>query len=207
MAPRVRLNTVGGVRGRPARTQSKLPEQPAQPYATKASCSAHLIEYFVAEGDRLVCPLCAMERDYDEVRAQLIARDSELKTTKNQLDRLRVLVDLQTAIRSAIGLLNEDDYAWLKVQMYQYKIDRSVTLKPTHGRLVGGPRPKRGEKLPANGFMTVPRDGDPEAHLATSMGGLAIAEYLDEAVTCLGAAQAMGLMLKAWWRLLPGGPA
>lgn len=200
-----RPNTIGGVRGRPRPQQTPAAEPDARSYVKKFSCSTHYIEYHVAEGDRAQCPMCVLERDYDEARAQLLVRDQELNAARGQLERFRVQVDLLSAIRAAFAILGDDDYAWLKVQMYQYKIDKSVMLKATHGRLHGGQRIKRGDKLPVNGFMTVPRHGDPEAHLATSFGGLAIAEYLDEAVTCLGVSQAMGLMLKAWWKALPGG--
>jgi hypothetical protein len=148
--------------------------------------------------------MCALERDYDEVRAELLAKRNELKVAQGQLARLQVQADVQSAIRAAIPALDDNDFAWLKVQMYQYKIDKSVMLKPTHGQRVGGARLKRGQKLPPNGFMTVPKRGDPEAHAATSLGGLAMAEYLDEAITCFGSAQAMGVMLKAWWKALPG---
>jgi hypothetical protein len=79
-----------------------------------------------------------------------------------------------------------------------------VALKVTHGKPAAGKRIKRGEKLPPNGFMALPRKGDPEGHLATSIGGLAMAEYLDEAITTHGSAMAMGIMLKAWWKVLPG---
>lgn len=148
--------------------------------------------------------MCVLEANYNDVRVELLSRQNELKVVTTQLSRLQVQVDLQSAIRAAIEVLNDDDFEWLKVQMYQYKIDKSVMLKPTHGKVAGGRRIKRGDKLPPNGFMTVPKKGDPEAHLATSLGGLAIAEYLDEAITCSGSAQAMGIMLKAWWKALPG---
>jgi hypothetical protein len=148
--------------------------------------------------------MCILEDKYERVRAELVARRNELKVASGQLTRLQTQVDLQSAMRAAIDILDDNDFAWLKVQMYQYKIDKSVMLKATHGKVAGGARLKRGEKLPANGFMTVPRTGDPEAHSATSLGGLAMANYLDEAITCFGSAQAMGIMLRAWWKALPG---
>jgi hypothetical protein len=148
--------------------------------------------------------MCILERDYDEVRAELISHKNELKLATGQLARLQAQVDVQSAMRAAIAILDDSDFEWLKLQMYQYKIDKSVMLKPTHGKVAGGARLKRGDKLPPNGFMTVPKRGDPEAHAATSLGGLAMAEYLDEAITCFGSAQAMGVMLKAWWKALPG---
>lgn len=193
-------------RGRVRATQRALPdsEQDVKSYATKYRCDQHLVDYYIPHGDVQRCPMCALEQKYDDVRAQVVQLDAELKTTTAQLDRYRVQVDLQTAIRSAIELLDDADYAWLKLQMYQYKVDKSVTLKVTHGKLPAGKRIARGDKLPANGFMALPRDGDPDGHICSSIGGVAMAEYLDEALTRVGSAQAMGIMLKAWWKALPG---
>lgn len=203
----VRLNTTGGVRQRAggATVQKRAAEQDAEPYATKNSCTGHQIDYYTAVGDRTRCPLCVMERDFDETKAQLLVAQNHLENAQNKLKKIEPQVSLQSAIRQAIEILEDDDYLWLKTQMYQYKIDKSVSLKATHGKLAGGRRVRRGEKLPANGFMSLPRHGDPEGYLATSLGGLAMAEYLDEAISCYGSAQAMGIMLKAWWTVLPGG--
>lgn len=201
-----RLNRVGSVRVRAAR-QVRTVDQDAEPWATKHHCEPHSIDYYVAAGDRVRCPMCHLQRAFDETRAQALSQRNELDQLRAQMSRLQAQVDVQSAIRQALPLLDDNDYLWLKVQMYQYKIDKSLTLKVTHGRLAGGVRLRRGEKLPANGFMTVPRRGDPEAHMATSFGGLAIADYLDEAIALHGSAQAMGLMLKAWWKALPGGSA
>lgn len=195
----------GARRGSTAQKTASAADQDSA-YATKFKCDAHLIEYYGGIGTKNPrCPMCTMERQYDDARAELLATQNELKMATNQLSKLKVQVDLQGAIRAAIEVLDDNDYEWLKLQMYQYKIDKSVSLKPTHGKLEGGKRLKRGEKMPPNGFMSLPKRGDPTAHLATSFGGLAIAEYLDEAISTTGSAQAMGIMLKAWWKVLPGG--
>lgn len=174
---------------------------------TRHKCTEHLIEYYWPKGEKPRCPMCAQTAMIDDLRADNLALEGANKQMKSELQRLRVQLDIQTAVRSAIEVLDDNDYSWLKVQLYQYKIDKSVSLKPTHGKLEGGKRIPRGQKLPVNGFMTVPRKGDPEAHLCTSIGGIAMAEYLDEAITTMGSAQAMGMLLKAWWKALPGGQA
>ena len=204
MTTNPRLNTTGAVRQRRGPVQKRAQEQDSS-WGTKHVCTEHMIEYYIFTGERVRCPMCTQFRDDDELRAQLLQRENELKMATSQLQKLQVLVDIQTAIRQAIEILDDDDYAWLKLQMYQYKLDKSVALKATHGKPAGAKRVKRGDKLPPNGFMALPRKGDPEGHLATSIGGLAMAEYLDEAITCFGSAQAMGIMLKAWWKALPGG--
>ena len=205
LPPQRRILLKKGAAARRAGNQAPAATQDAEEYAKKIKCEKCLIEYYVGLGDRMACPMCNLQRNYDEVRASLIQAQNEVQVLRNQNSRLQVQTDLQAAIRAALEILDDGDYAWLKAQMYQYKIDKSVMLKPTHGRLLNGKRPKRGEKLPPNGFMTMPRDGDPEAHACSSLGGLAMAEYLDEAISTFGSAQAMGIMLKAWWKVLPGG--
>lgn len=203
--PQTRLvNKRGATRVRAGAVQTELISQDSA-YAKKLRCETHAIDYYVAEADSIKCPMCQLHKRTDDLRADLILAQNELKLARNELDRLKPQIDLQSAIKNALEILDDDDYAWLKLQMYQYKIEKSVMLKPTHGKLEGGRRLRRGEKLPANGFMTVPRHGDPEAHTASSLGGVAMAEYLDEAISCYGSAQAMGIMLKAWWKALPGG--
>lgn len=205
---RPRRTTLGGVRVRQPNIQTRVGDEP---FGAKVRCEAHLIEYYQHESAdaavRRGCPMCALEGVHDQVRAALVATEEQLRAARNELNRLKPVVDVQSAIRSAIELLDDHDYEWLKVQMYLYKLDRSVMLKPTHGKRVGGQRVRRGAKLPPNGFMAVPKAGEPEAHLVTSVGGVVIAECLDEAITCFGPQQAMGLMLKAWWKALPGGQA
>ena len=193
-------------RGRARATQNELPdaEQDVRVFATKYRCDLHLVDYYIPHGDVKRCPMCGMEKNYDDARAAVIQLEAELKVATSQLERLRVQVDIQTAIRSAIEVLDDYDYSWLKLQMYQYKVDKSVTLKVTHGKLPAGKRIPRGDKMPANGFIVMPRNGDPEGHVCTSIGGVAMAEYFDEALTTVGSAQAMGIMLKAWWKALPG---
>jgi len=173
--------------------------------ATKNKCTTHLVEYYTPQGDNAVCPACEYAQKYDEIRVEFMQLESAHAMALKELNHAKVQIEIGSAIRSAIEILDDFDYEWLKLQMYQYKVDKSVTLKPTHGQLENGKRLRRGDKMPANGFMALPRRGDPEAHLCTSLGGIAMAGYFDEAITCYGSAQGMGIMLKAWWTALPGG--
>lgn len=169
------------------------------------SCSNHHVTYYRAAGTADTCPVCRLEGGYEGLLAENQKLRNELSLAVGELRRLKPQVDLTTAIRSALEIIGDDDFRWLKAQMYQYRQDKSVTLKVTHGTPAGAKKkPKRGEKLPSNGFIAIPRQGDPEGYACTSLGGLAIAEYFDEACTVIGSAQAMGLMLKAMWKTLPG---
>jgi hypothetical protein len=179
-------------------------EQDMSAYGTKMACSQHLIEYYEPHGSKAGCPMCGMERGVDDLKVEILGLRQQLGQAEEKARRLESLNNVVTAMREAIEVLDDNDYLWLKTKLYQYKIDKSVTLKPTHGQLEGGRRIRRGETLPPNGFMAMPRKGDPEAHLATSIGGLAMAEYLEEAIRVFGAGQAMGHMLRAWWKVLPG---
>ena len=202
--PLRRGNTTGATRALAGvRGQTRTPEQDmADLKMEKLRCAAHLIEYYLGQDDRKVCPMCELEHKMDDLKVMAIEANGQIKALQEENDRLRVQVEIGAAIKSAISLLGDDDYSWLKVQMYQYKIDKSVQLKAVH---TGGAATGRGEKPQATGFMAIPRAGNPEAYMATSIGGVAMAGYLDEALTCYGPAQGMGIMLKAWWQALPGG--
>lgn len=203
--PVPRLNRTGAVRKRAGAPQLRAAVQDvSEELATKMKCNTHLCEYYVPQGDKAECPACVLEQKYADLRNDYMGVVNESDRMKLELHAAKAQLEIGTAIRSALEILGDEDYAWLKVQLYQYKVDKSVVLKPTHGRLENGRKLKRGEKMPANGFMAVPRKGDPEAHLCTSLGGIAMAGYFDEAVTCYGSAQGMGIMLKAWWTALPG---
>lgn len=200
--PRTPLSNTGATRLRRA-TQTPTDTDPAvRAFASKYECDKCKISYHVPAGAMAKCPLCAAQREIDELKVELLQLTNQAKALAPRIAQLEAQVNLQNAIRAAIEVCDQDDYLWLKTVLYQYKIDKSVSLKATHGKVAGATGRSRRDQ--ANGFMTVPRQGDPEAHIARSMGGLAIAEYLDEAISTAGSAQAMGIMLKAWWKHLPG---
>lgn len=195
--------TPGAAHTRQAAVQGRHSDQDAEPYATRFTCATHQVTYYVSRGDKQHCPVCSLEDQNTRFRAEISRLYNELQATTNQLERLRPQVDLQSAMKQALEVVDHDDLMWLKTQMYQYRLDKSVTLKVTHGRIAGN-RTKPKGNLPPNGFMAMPRRGDPEAYACRSIGGIALAEYFDEAVHTVGSAQAMGLLLKAMWTVLPG---
>jgi hypothetical protein len=129
-----------------------------------------------------------------------------LKDAHNQLSilteqnlQLKVQTDIVAAIREAALVLDDNDLAFLKTTLYEWRDQKSVTLKTTHG-----PRKKKREVPPPNGFIAMPRSGDPYGHICTSVGGLAIAEYFDEATNTVGSANAMALLVRGLSAHLPG---
>lgn len=197
-APQPKLRT------RTSTLQARHGEQDNLPYATKYSCSTHLVSYYAPVNSPVHCPVCALEEEVEQVRTRYQTLANELEMARNKLERLQPQVDLVTAMRGALEVTEKDDLVWLKTQMYQYKIDKSVTLKVTHGKIAGSKRRRRADTERPNGFMALPRGGEPEGYLCTSIGGLAIADYFDEALHTVGSAQAMGMLLKAMWQVLPG---
>ncbi len=194
-------SNAGATRLRRATQTPTKTDEAMRAHGMKHTCDKCQITYAVPTGDLAKCPACSLERVVDEQKVEILQLRNELKMATDRLVRAEREVNLQSAMRAAIELCDENDYAWLKTQMYQYKIDKSVILKPTHGRIAGQ---KSGQRMEVNGFMAVPRKGDPEAHGCTSMGGLAIAGYFDEAVASVGGAAAMATMLRAWYKYLPG---
>lgn len=183
--------------------------------ATKYSCSNCRIVYYAAAA---TCPLCDAHSQMQEMRRALNEARTKLEAVTNANQRLKEAVDIGTAIRSASELLDDNDMVFLKTVLYQWKIDRSVKMKLTHeGALETGVSaanpafsrkgrgsPKRYDQLHPNGFLAVYPDQDPAAHTCTSMGGLAIAEYYEEALHTVGMEPAMQLLLRGLAKLMPG---
>lgn len=185
--------------------QAKNKEQDVEPYATRMSCSKHQVTYYRPASSTLGCPVCKLEDRVGALDRDNTTLRNKLEMVTGELNRLKPQLDLTSAIRSALEIMGDDDFQWLKAQMYQYREDKSVSLKVTHGRPASAKRKiKRGEALPANGFIAMRRNDEPEGYACTSLGGLAIAGYFDEACATVGSAQAMGLLLKAMWKTLPG---
>lgn len=200
------FGSAGAVRRRAPAMQAKNQDQDVEPYATKYSCSSHQVTYYVPAGTREKCPVCDLERVLTETKRALLETSNELDMARNQLVRVQAQMDLVVAMRNALEITGEDDLVWLKTQLYQYKLDKSVVLKVTHG-LPSGAKKRRvsaREKLPANGFIALPRKGEPEGYACTSLGGLALADCFDEALSTAGSVHAMGMLLKALWKQLPG---
>jgi hypothetical protein len=162
----------------------------------KYDCGIHDLTYTAY---RAGCPACEAERDAQQLRHALKEATGKLEIVMNENHKLRVLTDIVSAIREAALVLEDEDLAFLKTTLYEWRDKKSLALKTTHGA-----RKKKREVPAPNGFIVMPRSGDPYGHLCSSIGGLAIAEYFDEATNTFGPAKAMEILVRGMSAYLPG---
>lgn len=182
-------------RARPIQAKHAVQDSPL---ATKYSCSLHAISYHATSP---ACPLCDADKRVHDLQRALADVTNRLEILHDENKRLRVQTDVVEAMREALDVTGPDDLLFLKEVLYQWKIDRSIALKVTHGSLL---RKRSRAKLPPNGFIAMPRGADPRGHVCNSLGGLAIAGYFEEALNTVGSAQAMILLVRAMAKHLPG---
>lgn len=162
---------------------------------TKYKCSRCAIQYEIKTGAKADCPLCTQEIKTEQMRQALKEATKKLEYLEGQLRRLESQNDLRAAIKNALDLIEAEDLMFLKAVLYRWRQDKSIDLKVTH----------HGKTHKANGFIAVPRRGEPEGHTCSSIGGVAVAALYDEALRSVGTAEAMRTLLKAAQHLLPGG--
>lgn len=174
----------------------------------KGSCATHLTSYYKLPGRPLRCPACLVEGQVEQLESANHKIENELVMLREEVKFLKAEVDLTDAMRSALDLCNEQDRAFIKGVLYEFRSDRSVALKVTHGQTKSnksrGKIPVNG-KTPVNGFIALPRSREPIAHTCTSIGGQAVAGYYEEAMRTHGNSTALQLLLRAWNAELPGG--
>lgn len=159
-------------------------------------CGIHGIKY---EGVMAGCPLCEMEREVKQLRSAVQDLHGRLELAVDENSRLKVQVDIVVAIREAAATLNDEDLTFFKTVLYQWRDEKSLALKTTHGSR------KKGQGAPtANGFIVMPRKGDPWGYACSSIGGLAIAAYFDEATNSSGPSAAMNWLVRGLADHLPG---
>jgi len=162
----------------------------------KFDCGIHALTY---EAYSAGCPACKAERDMLRMRDALRETKGKLEVAYAELSKLRVQTDIASAIREAAALLDDNDLAFLKATLYEWRDTKALALKTTHGA-----RKRKRENPAPNGFIVMPRKGEPYGHLCSSVGGLAIAEYFDEATNSVGPANAMTLLTRGMAPHLPG---
>lgn len=154
-------------------------------------CGIHDIKY---KSFTPGCPACDQERTITSLRVALQTVSSQLEVVSKKSQELQAQVDMVSSMRDAIPLLDESDTGFLKLSLYMYRDEKSVALRPTRGG-------KRGAVI---GFIRMSRRDEPFAHHCASVGGLAIAEYLNEAINTYGQPKAMEIMTRALSPILPG---
>lgn len=179
----------------------RLTAQPAPGFPPRKAkvkefeCGIHVLKYMAT---RAGCPACEAERKENQLRSAVNELTNKLELVVNENYRLKMQTDAVFAIREAATLLDDNDMAFLKAVLYEWRDKKSIGLKVTHGAR------KRGVLPPPNGFIAMPRQGDPYGHACTSIGGLAIAEYVDEATNTFGPAKSMEYLVKGMAAYLPG---
>lgn len=169
----------------------------SMPQLERFECGRHEIEYAAYSAG---CPVCERDREIDEMRRGFREVKNQLQMISERNRQLESWWDLSMAIRDAVPLLDDADLLFLKTTLYEWRNKKSLSMKVTHG-------PKKNKRQPAapNGFIVMPRKGDPYGHLCASVGGVAIADYFEEALNSYGAIQAMTLLVRGFSQHLPGG--
>lgn len=156
-------------------------------------CGIHNLTYI---SFRAGCPACEAERETNQLRSAVQTLTNQIKSLTETNTRLKAQTDVVFAIREAADILDDDDLAFLKSVLYEWRDQKTAALKVTHGG--------KGRRQSPNGFIAYFRKGDPMGHLCSSVGGLAIAEYLDEAINTVGPVEAMKLLVRGMHPYLPG---
>lgn len=149
---------------------------------TKWTCSLCEITYRTQDVNPR-CPLCEMYKERVEFHNRLAEYEKQIADLEEQLHRATANVDFVVAVQNAADLLNTEDMAWLKSVLYRWRESKNMTLEAIEGR--NGPK----------GFIAEWRDGTSEQHMATSVGGVAIAGILRDVSQGFG--KSVGLMTVA----------
>jgi hypothetical protein len=162
-------------------------------YARKYSCATCKVTYELPRGMRAQCPLCKAVAEVDQLRQALLEAKNKLELRTNELTKLRPQVDLVIAMRSALDLLGPDDRMFLKSVAYRHRAGESITLQVvTIQRHSFRGRVKR---VPS-GFVAAFQSA-PETHMCTSMGGLALAQYVSEDLATVGPVTTVQHLMRA----------
>lgn len=158
-------------------------------------CGIHDLKY---KATRPGCPLCESQREIANLRSINKTLANEMTMKDEQLKQLQVNWDLLVAMRDAVDLVGEADLEFFKTVLYQWRDEKSLGLKFTYGY------DDNKKKKSVNGFIVLPRKGDPWGYACTSIGGLAIASYFEEACAARGSMEAMAILTRALSDHLPG---
>lgn len=168
----------------------------------KYSCSECQIFYYMPDGAKARCPLCEERQVVKGMRDAVFQMTNANHELQNELERLKVQVDTLTAMKTSLDLISMEDLTFIKSVVYRWQANRGhVAIKPTHG-IPSGRGKRRASKV--DGFVALFRDGEAEVHICNSVGGLALAGYLEEAVALGGQIKAMEVLARAVLQHLKG---
>lgn len=165
-----------------------------------------MVIYEVPRGRQAQCPVCKAEDDVDQLRQALLEARNLLERQTNELNRLRPLVDLITAMRQALEVLGPEDRMFMKSVAYRFRAGETISLQVFARSQRGKRRPSSTNSEPI-GFVAVTRTGN-ERHECSSLGGLAMAEYVRDSLTTVGPITTMQHLMRAMSNELTpaGGP-
>lgn len=131
------------------------------------------------------CPACDLQRRLEEMTAERDRLEGDLVEQRGHTARIRAVADLGFAMASAADLLDARDRAFLKATLYQWRETKDIDLNVHEGK---------------RSFMT-----NDEMHECSSVGGLSMVGFFDEAIMAFGRPVAMGMLQKAMGKHLAGG--
>lgn len=180
----------------------------AEPQYQSFDCGIHDITY---RAYRPGCPSCELERDRDQLRDAVQEISGKYESTKHALDTALAELDISRAIREAQDLMEDDDILFFKQVLYEYRDSKSTMLKvQTRPRMKTSKTTGRtypSKKRYPSGFMAIPKQGDPWIYWCNSIGGIAVAEYMNEAINSYGQVKAMDILCRGLSQMLPGSAA
>jgi hypothetical protein len=160
------------------------------PVQGKAECSRCLVSYWVPSGAKPRCPLCDANVTIQDLRAALRKAIAERDAAHETASRATAHTDLVLAMRSTVDLMSAEDIGFIKGILYRYRESKStINVKVTHS-ITGK----------VNGFLIahrVDKRQDLESYACTSVGGVALAGYVEEAIKQVGQPGAMAILMKA----------
>lgn len=172
--------------------QVKTEEQDVS-FVKRMACSRCQISYYDTSG--VGCPLCDAEQTVERLRESLTVLKNRLDISETQSAQAMRQLDLVTSMKNALDITDGSDLTFLKSVLYRWRANKgSVNVRVTHGKPTGR---KKQRVAPPNGFLVQVRGGDIETHQCMSVGGTALAGYVDEAIRTGGQDMAMRQLIKA----------
>lgn len=168
-------------------------------FTQKYACATCQITYEVPRGKISKCPLCVSRESEQQLRAALQEHRTRLERAINELNRLKPLLDLVVAMRSALEVTGPEDLTFLKSVGYRFRDNDSIRLKVLSGRN------KDNRTTPIGFVLDHMQARDPEVHKCTSIGGLALAGYVEQSMRTVGRHTTMQHLLHALNDHLTGG--